>query len=830
MAPPLRARRAVQQARAPLAVLLVAVAYAAVAVVGNRTTSLPGGMSPIFPSAGIGLAAALILGWPALIGIWIGSFAANSIIYAPTLYAVFHPQLKGEIIGCFVGIGAALAAWSGASLVRRVCRGDHPLGSAQNVLVLVTAGAFVSAAVSASIGNLTVSLAGVSPWGLFAYSWLTWFLGDAFGCVIVTPLILAWHQPSSGPARSWQLAEGAALGGATLVLGFLVFFRSWPFEYGLMPLLMWAAFRFGVRGTTSAAVVIALLATIGTSLGSSPFVRGTANASLLALHSFLGVTIFSALVLSGVLSERRSAGLALEDSERKVLANEERLRQAAQVSGTGIFDHDHRADTIYWSPEQRAHYGWGPDEPATLASFTSHVHPDDRAGIEAAIRRAHDPAGDGRLDVEHRIVRRDGELRWLATRSQTHFEGEGSARRPTRTVGASIDVTSRKRAQEERQQLENRLRQSQKLEAMGTLAGGIAHDFNNILAIILGSAEMARFDLAPGSDAARDVERIREASERAKELVAQILTFSRRTETRPVSCDVRPILKEALRFLRSSLPTSIEIREQVGAVGSVVVDPTQLHQVVMNLGTNAFHAMEERGGLLEVSMSEVKIGETDAARSGLAAGSYAKLTVSDTGTGIPTEARDRIFEPYFTTKEAGKGTGLGLATVHGIVTAAGGAVRVHSELGIGTTFDVYLPIAIGGAERPVASEAGPARGTERVLLVDDELMVVATQQKVLESLGYRVKAMTDSEAALAAFREDPQHFDLLVSDLTMPGLSGEALARAVLTVRPDLPVLLCSGFSDGVVAERVMALGVRGVLGKPVSRADFAREIRRALD
>ncbi len=384
------------------------------------------------------------------------------------------------------------------------------------------------------------------------------------------------------------------------------------------------------------------------------------------------------------------------------------------------------------------------------------------------------------------------------------------------------DVTDQNR-------LEEQLRQSQKMEAIGTLAGGIAHDFNNILSIILGYAEVARLKIPRETPAAGNIEQIIRATERATRLVSQILAFSRRAETRPVACDIGPIVKETIKFLRSSLPASIEIRERVGAVGTVVVDSTQLHQVVMNLGTNAYHAMQARGGILEISLGEVRIAAADAAHQGLAAGTYAKLTVSDTGGGIPPELLGRIFEPYFTTKEAGKGTGLGLAVVHGIVSAAAGAVKVYSEPGFGTTFHVYLPVVstrtAGVDDRP---EETP-RGTERVLLVDDEPLIVAMMRESLEALGYRVTATTSPEGALAAFLADPAQFDLVITDLTMPRLNGEAFAQVVLEARPGLPVFICTGFSEELTAERVKALGVCGVLMKPVPRARLARAIRETL-
>ena len=395
--------------------------------------------------------------------------------------------------------------------------------------------------------------------------------------------------------------------------------------------------------------------------------------------------------------------------------------------------------------------------------------------------------------------------------------------------GLATDVTARHRAERDRLQLEGQLRQSQKMEAIGALAGGIAHDFNNILASILGNSELAMLDLPPNHPSATSIAEILKACDRAKQLVARIMTFSRRAENSPVSCDPALIVKEAARFLRSTLPAGIEIREQHAAVGDVVVDPTRLHQVVMNLGTNAYHAMQAQGGVLEISCADLVLDDSEAKAMALPPGPYARITVSDTGTGIPQDIIGRIFEPYFTTKEADKGTGLGLSVVHGIVTAAGGTIRVYSEEGHGATFSIYLPSTPRQTGAAPHHESEPLRGSERVLLVDDESMIAATVSKGLETLGYRVTAMVNPEEALARFRAAPEQFDVVITDLAMPKLNGEDITRAVLDLRPEIPVILCTGGSESLTAERVRTVGVRAVLRKPVSRAQLSRAIRDAV-
>jgi PAS domain S-box-containing protein len=700
----------------------------------------------------------------------------------------------------------------------------------RGLLVVVTVGAVSAAAISATIGVAALRLEGIIPPGGAIDSWLTWCLGDAFGVVIVAPLLLAWLAPLERAAESSRRWEAVALAGVTLLVCGAVFLGRWHLEYAVLPLLTWAAFRFDVRGAATIGAAVAVLATLGTKLGTGPFARGTVNDSLLALDAFLAVNVVVGLVIAGVVAEQRRTRAEADESERRALIGEARLRSAAEAYGIGIFDHDHRTETIYLSPEQRVHYGFGPDERVSVSAFVERVHPADRERIAAAVRRAHDPASTGVFAVEHRILTRDGTERWLSSRARTRFEGGGSTRRPVRTIGAVIDVTERVRAEEARHRLEADLRQAQKMEAIGTLAGGIAHDFKNILTVVVASADGARGALPAESPVAQDLDQILEAAERARQLVARLLAFSRREEIRPVPCEVAPVVNEAVRFLRAAKPPNVEIRARVEPGATVLMDPVQLSQVVMNLGTNAFHAMPEGPGLLEISVAAVRLEQADAAQRGLEAGPFCELLVRDTGTGIPPELLGRIFEPYFTTKEPGKGTGLGLSVLHGIVTAAGGAVGVESAPGAGTTFRVLLPVVAGPAAPAGDADREAPRGVERVLLVDDEAMVTATMGRSLEGLGYRVTARTSAEVALADLAAAPRGFDLLVTDLSMPGLGGAELVEAALRLHPGLKTLVLSAAERAPQRERLLALGVRDFLVKPVTPLHLARAVRDALD
>jgi signal transduction histidine kinase/ActR/RegA family two-component response regulator len=384
-----------------------------------------------------------------------------------------------------------------------------------------------------------------------------------------------------------------------------------------------------------------------------------------------------------------------------------------------------------------------------------------------------------------------------------------------------------------RVQLEGQLHQAQKMEAIGTLAGGIAHDFNNILSAILGFAELVMEELEPDSRLSADQAQVIAAGLRAKDLVKQILTFSRRTDQELQPLLVQFVVKEALKLLRASIPTSIKFREEIDIdCGLVMADPGQIHQVVMNLCTNAYQAMRETGGVLAVSLKSLKISESEAVgRGNLAPGDYVVLEVSDTGCGMSKMVRERIFEPYFTTKGKGEGTGLGLSLVHGIVSGLGGVVNVYSEPGHGTTFKVYLPLIAGAdpGEVEVASEVAPG-GEESILVVDDEEAITHLERRILEKLGYRVTEFTASEEALQAFRAAPEGFDLVITDMTMPKLNGDELAREVLRIRPGMPIIICTGFSGLIDPEKAKAMGISEFMLKPVEKSELARAVRRVLD
>jgi len=385
---------------------------------------------------------------------------------------------------------------------------------------------------------------------------------------------------------------------------------------------------------------------------------------------------------------------------------------------------------------------------------------------------------------------------------------------------------------EEKARLEQQVRQGQKMEAIGTLAGGIAHDFNNILAAILGFTDLAKYKLPKDSELVHDLDNVLQAGLRAKELVKQILAFSRQAEQERRPIEVYLVLKEALKLLRASIPTTIDFQLNIDETsGAVLADPTQIHQIIMNLCTNAYHAMRANdSGLLGVTLRAVEIRGQEA-NALLRPGKYLELVVSDTGCGMTPAIMERIFDPYFTTKPHGEGTGLGLAMVHGIVTQYGGEIRVESALGRGTTLRVYLPQAESdGAEiARIIAQQMPG-GNERVLVVDDEPTVLAMHTAMLQRLGYRVTTLASSVEAQAEFASRPQEFDLVLTDMAMPGMPGDVLAYKIRQLRPDIPILMCTGFSEKLTPERAKAVGIGKIIMKPLLFRELATSIREFLD
>jgi PAS domain S-box-containing protein len=517
-------------------------------------------------------------------------------------------------------------------------------------------------------------------------------------------------------------------------------------------------------------------------------------------------------------------------SERALKASEQRLRKAQAMAHVGYWEFDPRAQTIRGSKEWFRLYGIDRSEPlVSLETIRRLVVQEDRRRTRRALDALLNQNAD--YDLVFRIRRaNDGQLVWLHAKAELIFRGDD---REPLVSGVIQDITVAKRAEEEKSQLENQLRQAQKMESIGTLAGGIAHDFNNILSPIIGFTEMTAVELPADSQARANLEEVLTAAQRAKEMVRHILTFSRQDTHEMKPMRLQPVVQESVKLLRSSLPSTIDIQVRFEEEsGSVIGDSTQIHQLVVNLCTNAYQAMRERGGRLTVTLNEAHFDTAAKAPcTDMPSGAYVCLGVEDTGHGIDQAIIDRIFEPYFTTKGPAEGTGMGLSMVHGIVKGHQGHIAVESTLGQGTTFRVYIPQMASVHETSLDETTNVIPlGHEHILLVDDEPQLLTMQGQILKRLGYEVTAVRSSEEALRVFRQAPDVFDLLVTDQTMPGLTGAELSQAALQMRPSLPIILCTGFSEALSPEAASDLGIRYYLQKPVPLKTLAQTIRLALN
>lgn len=506
--------------------------------------------------------------------------------------------------------------------------------------------------------------------------------------------------------------------------------------------------------------------------------------------------------------EHRQAEIALIESEN-------RYRTLFNSASDAIFIYDLEGNFLEANQAACDQLGYAQERLLQMTAL-SIERPDRASSIRQRIKDVHHL---GHFICETSYVREDGTSMPVELHSRM-IEYRG---RP-----AILDIA---RDISERKKFEERMRRSQKLESLGTLAGGIAHDFNNLLGAIIGYAEVVWYDISEDSGVKGDLQEILNAAHRAKDLVKQVLTFSRQNEpeVKPVQVDL--IVREALKFLRASLPSTIEICENLESKEMVMGDPTQIHQIVMNLCTNSYHAMKPQGGILDVSLDDLHLDEHDIKRyTNLRPGHYLRLTVSDTGHGIDPLHIDRIFDPYFTTKPPGEGTGLGLAVVHGIVKMYGGEITVESAASKGTKFEIYLPIL--EREKPADCEMAERLpgGHERILLVDDVQTLVTVGKRMLQRLGYKVVGKTSSLDAMESFRARPENFDLIITDMVMPSMTGTMLATAVLRIRSDMPIILATGFSEMISREKARDIGFRELVMKPLVLMELARVVRKVLD
>jgi len=482
---------------------------------------------------------------------------------------------------------------------------------------------------------------------------------------------------------------------------------------------------------------------------------------------------------------------------------------------------------VGWNAYQRDKIVGKPEDQMTFINAIDTIHPEDREIVGNKIKNVFQN-GESEIITGKVLLCGGPEFVWLLmTGRLIIIKGKSFL------IGIGIDITDQKKSEEERLKLESKLIQTQKMESIGFLAGGIAHDLNNILFPICGLSEMLLNDIPQNTDEYKSVEQIYKSAQRGSDLVKQILAFSRQSNTKKLPIMLHPILKEALKLASATIPKNIEITSHIVTnCGLVSADPTQIHQIAMNLITNAVQAIEKTNGKIDIILKEIIIESINAKNSlidDLLPGKYACISVSDTGTGIKKNLMDKIFEPYFTTKEFGKGTGLGLSVVHGIVKDHKGDIRVYSEIGKGTIFHVYLPIIddVKNSKEVITIQQYPT-GHERILIVDDEKPIVLMEQTILEKLGYKTTIYTSSLDALAAFKENPDLFDLVISDMGMPNMNGEQLSKELILINPKIPIILCTGFNNGV--EYPDSNGIKGFLLKPMTMGKLAEMVRKVLD
>jgi PAS domain S-box-containing protein len=532
---------------------------------------------------------------------------------------------------------------------------------------------------------------------------------------------------------------------------------------------------------------------------------------------------FTASLVLRVQVKSKTKELLIKNEELR--ESEERFRNVYDTAPLAFVVWDINARVIDWNKKAEALFGWAREEVIDNNFFDFLIPEKDRPRVKDVVNIL--LKGELQSHSINDNLTKDGRIITCEWNNSPLHDNDGNI---IGAISLGLDITERKQVEEEKDKLQTQLQQAHKMEAIGTLAGGIAHDFNNIVGIILGNTELAIDDVPEGNPAQLNLKEVRTASLRAKDVVRQLLSFARKTKLEKKPANIIPIIKESLKFLRSSIPTSIEIRQNIAKdVDTILADPTQINQILINLCANSHHSMPD-GGVIVITLKNIELDEdTSDQCSKLNPGRYVNLAVSDTGHGISQEKIDRIFDPYFTTKEVGKGTGMGLAVVHGIVKGHNGLITVESELGKGTTFSIFFPVV----EREVVVEAETDEklptGSERILFIDDEESLVKIGHQRLEWLGYKVEATISPIEALRLFRSQPDQFDLVITDLTMPKMTGDKLVKKILNIRSDIPIILCTGFSEKIDEKKSKAIGASGYLEKPHNKRDLAKIVRKVL-
>jgi two-component system cell cycle sensor histidine kinase/response regulator CckA len=824
------------------AVGLLAALYFLAGRLGLRLASVHRSATAVWPPSGIALAALLVLGYRVWPGIVLGAFLVN----------VTTAGSVATSIG--IALGNTLEGIVGAYLVNRFANGCHAFDRARDFFKFVVLAGISSTAVSPAVGVTTLSLGEFARWTDYGSIWVTWWLGDAASVLVVAPLLVL---ASSGAPVRWsgrRVVEAAALLLSLFLIGQIVFGglifhgKGYPLEFACMPLLLWAAVRFDRRLVAVAIVGLSGIAIWGTARGLGPFVKETQNESLLLLQAFIGVVAVTTMALATLVWERQGVRAALQGARDEL---EQRVRERTSALSSA---NDALAAEV--TERQRAEEHLRRSEEEYHLLFDSNPHPmwvfdAETLAFLAVNKGAIDNYGYSQQEFLGMTIKDirppedlpelERSLREYSARAAPavglfrHRKKDGTliqaeiASRPLRFLGRearlvlAVDVT-------ERRSLEAQLLQSQKMETVGRLAGGVAHDFNNLLGVITGYGELLRIRL-DDPRLRKYVEDILKASERAAGLTKQLLAFSRKQVLEPRILDVNRAIEHMEGMLRRLIGEDIQLVTVLKDVPRIKADQGQVEQVLMNLAVNARDAMPQ-GGRIVIESDSVDLDESYARlHSEVRPGSYVMLAVTDTGHGMTPEVKARLFEPFFTTKEVGKGTGLGLATVHGIVKQSGGYIFVYSEPGRGTAFKMYFPPAEEGvaAAALMPDEAGP-RGTETILVVEDEAALREITRECLEATGYTVLEAAHAAAALELSERYKEKIHLLVTDVVMPGISGSELAQRLAGERPGLKALYMSGYTDDTVILRGALTEEKAFVQKPFTIAHLARKVREVLD
>jgi PAS domain S-box-containing protein len=793
-------------------VALLAAAYWAAAWLGLHYVTVGHSVSLVWPPAGVAFAALVLVGpriWP---GVTIGAFLANLMTPVPLSSAA------GIALG---STGETLLA---ALILRRIAGSRPHLEEPRHARVLLVAAA-IGALVAALVGVAALHSTGALALNQVLSALATWWAGDMLGLLVVGSVCLSWATPPLARDERRVLEVVALVVGTAFAaeLGLLQsialpVFQEVEYKYLLFPFVVWAAVRFGPRGASLVTLAVAAVTVWHTARGGGPFLVGSAGRTLFAVAFYLLVLAVTGIVVaSAVWHERTLATNALRRSE-------ERLHLALDAARMGIWYWSVESNVLVWDDNLRALYGIGPTQPVGgYEEFLARVHPDDRRFVSESVERA--IRGDGSLDYEFRILLPDGRVRWIADQGRVERDHEG---RPRLLTGVCMDVTDRRSAEE-------KLRQSHRMESVGRLAGGVAHEANNQMSVVIGAADfiLRRHDVPEAVRA--DVEHIRKAAERTSAVTAQLLAFSRRQLLRPIVLDLPGLVARWESVLRRVMGEDCSVVIQVRkGVAPVRADPGQLEQALLNLALNARDAMP-RGGTLTVEVfSAVLSDEYLARRPGVSIrpGRYVVLAVSDTGHGMDAETLRHAFEPFFTTKGVGHGTGLGLSTVYGIVKQSDGYVWAYSEPGRGSSFKLYLPAVEQVAPSPgppAEPAASPGRG-EQIMVVEDDEGVRWMTRRILADAGYQVLEASDGTSALELLVRDGAAVRLVVTDVVMPGMGGRELADQVAKLRPGIPVLFTSGYTDGEIVRRGLLEPGTAFVQKPFDPDTIVRSVRERLD